>query len=269
MQARPSCRRSLLASALLGWAVAGIASAQTRRDHRRHSAAPGQHRRRVARRRAGAQPRRVAGLAAPAELDDARDEAIYLKVKLRKNEPIARSEYSDVRDRDREHPQPRARRSVDSAAPRTDADRDRQPRPASAGRRADAGRVPVGTEFDVRLQHAAQLGDGAGRGSLRGDDAGRSRATATACSCRPDRSMRGVVSSVNKAGRIERKGSLTVAFDQITVERPRLSDSRDRDAGARERRHPGRGRRRSAPAPASARSSAASSAASKARWPAF
>jgi hypothetical protein len=29
--------------------------------------------------------------------------------------------------------------------------------------------------------------------------------------------VRGVVSSVNKAGRIERKGSLTVAFDQITV----------------------------------------------------
>jgi len=34
-----------------------------------------------------------------AELDDARDEAAYLKVKLRRNEPIARSEYSDVRDR--------------------------------------------------------------------------------------------------------------------------------------------------------------------------
>ena len=30
--------------------------------------------------------------------------------------------------------------------------------------------------------------------------------------------MRGVVSSVNKAGRIERKGSLTVAFDRVTVD---------------------------------------------------
>ena len=29
--------------------------------------------------------------------------------------------------------------------------------------------------------------------------------------------MRGVVSSVNKAGRIERKGALTVAFDRVTV----------------------------------------------------
>src|SRR5947207_11219512 len=34
-----------------------------------------------------------------AELDDARDEAIYLKVKVRKNEPIARSDYVDLRDR--------------------------------------------------------------------------------------------------------------------------------------------------------------------------
>ena len=34
-----------------------------------------------------------------AELDDARDEAIYLKVKLRRNEPISRGEYNDVRDR--------------------------------------------------------------------------------------------------------------------------------------------------------------------------
>src|SRR5215213_9213922 len=33
------------------------------------------------------------------ELDDARDEIVYLKVKLRKNEPIARSDYADVRDR--------------------------------------------------------------------------------------------------------------------------------------------------------------------------
>src|SRR5262249_17645433 len=34
-----------------------------------------------------------------AELDDLRDEATYLRVKLRHNEPISRSEYSDVRDR--------------------------------------------------------------------------------------------------------------------------------------------------------------------------
>ena len=44
-----------------------------------------------------------------AELDDVRDEVVYLKVKLRKNESIARSEYAVCRPsrQDREHPEPR------------------------------------------------------------------------------------------------------------------------------------------------------------------
>ena len=33
------------------------------------------------------------------ELDDLRDEVVYLKVKLRKERSLARSEYADVRDR--------------------------------------------------------------------------------------------------------------------------------------------------------------------------
>src|SRR5262245_2469177 len=33
------------------------------------------------------------------ELDDARDEIVYLRVKLRKREPVARTEYADLRDR--------------------------------------------------------------------------------------------------------------------------------------------------------------------------
>src|SRR5687767_7945676 len=32
------------------------------------------------------------------ELDDLRDETIYVRVKIRKNEPVTRSEYSDLRD---------------------------------------------------------------------------------------------------------------------------------------------------------------------------
>ena len=42
--------------------------------------------------------------------------------------------------------------------------------------------------------------------------------------------MRGVVSSVNRASRTDRKGQLTVAFDQITVNGRQLSDARHRDA---------------------------------------
>src|SRR5437660_9514576 len=33
------------------------------------------------------------------ELDDARDEAVYVRVKLRRNEPISRNEYDDLRSR--------------------------------------------------------------------------------------------------------------------------------------------------------------------------
>jgi len=156
------------------------------------------------------------------ELDDLRDETVYLKVKLRKHEPVASSEYSDLRDRiDRvrarargetasgasDRPsQPAATTSDASARPQVDT-------PSTRDANAD---VPVGTEFDVRLQHSlssatAQVED-------------RFIATTMVDLRQGDRmivpagsELRGIVSSVNKAGRIERKGSMTVAFDQITI----------------------------------------------------
>lgn len=152
------------------------------------------------------------------ELDDARDEAIYLKVKLRKNEPIARSEYSDLRDRI-ENIRGRARGDGYGGytAPATTAPATRDSRPtATAGRTQSSNDIPVGTEFDVRLQKAlssatAQVED-------------RFEATTMVDLKQGDRvvvpagsTLRGVVSSVNKAGRIERKGSMTVAFDQLTI----------------------------------------------------
>ncbi len=39
--------------------------------------------------------------------------------------------------------------------------------------------------------------------------------------------MRGLVTSVNRASRTDRKGSLTVAFNQITVKWPQLPDARN------------------------------------------
>jgi len=156
------------------------------------------------------------------ELDDLRDETVYLKVKLRKHEPVASSEYSDLRDRiDRvrarargetasgasDRPsQPAATTSDASARPQVDT-------PSTRDANAD---VPVGTEFDVRLQHSlssatAQVED-------------RFIATTMVDLRQGDRmivpagsELRGIVSSVNQAGRIGRKGSMTVAFDQITI----------------------------------------------------
>jgi hypothetical protein len=154
------------------------------------------------------------------ELDDASDEAIYLKVKLRKNEPVAWKEYSELRDRV-EGVRSRARGDAARAAtPATTtaseagiASVEAEDTRAISSSRAD---VPVGTEFDVRLQkplssETAQIED-------------RFEATTIVDYSEGDRVvvpagsvMRGWVSSVTKAGRLERKGSLTVVFDQLTI----------------------------------------------------
>jgi hypothetical protein len=74
----------------------------------------------------------------------------------------------------------------------------------------------VGTEFDVRLQtplssSTAQVEDRF-EATTMVDLMDGERVLVPAGSL-----MRGVISSVTKAGRLERKGSLTVSFDQITV----------------------------------------------------
>jgi hypothetical protein len=155
------------------------------------------------------------------ELDDARDEAVYLKVKLRRNEPIARSEYLDVRDRIENI---RSRARGDSAGGYTPSAGSRSepvasaPPPAPAPVRSqNPNEIPVGTEFDVRLQNplsskTAQVEDrfeGTTMVDLL-DERGRVLVPAGSV-------MRGVVSSVNKATRTDRKGSLTVAFDRVTI----------------------------------------------------
>ena len=77
--------------------------------------------------------------------------------------------------------------------------------------------IPVGTEFDVRLQNAlssktAQVEDRFEATTMVDLRDERGRVIVPAGSL-----MRGVVSSVNKATRTDRKGSLTVAFDRVTI----------------------------------------------------
>jgi hypothetical protein len=154
-----------------------------------------------------------------------REEVIYLKVKQRKGERITRVQYNDVRNR-LQSLQSRARavasgistgrpggsRGVRGTTGTTGSNdpyyRDR------AGR--VAGEVPSGTEFDVRLSEA-----------LRSDTVTveqRFEAVTAADIYQDDRVLipagsrvRGVVSAVNPASRTDRRGSMTLAFDQITV----------------------------------------------------
>jgi hypothetical protein len=166
------------------------------------------------------------------ELDGLREEVIYLKVKLRKENNVSRRDFTEVRDRIQEL-RSRARgdsttsRSTSSGSysssgsgssnapiyddrPRTTDDRSR------TTTRTNQSGIPTGTEIDVRLQDqltsdTAQVED-------------RFEATTVVDLYEGDRVlipagsvMRGVVTSVNKATRTDRKGSLTVSFNQITV----------------------------------------------------
>lgn len=174
------------------------------------------------------------------ELDDLRDEVVYLKVKMRKDGTVNRSEYTDLRDRLQDL-RTRAR-SQGRASDTTWPDDRRRDGGVSGGvtggtaggasggasggvydsrrddRRQSSGRsvIPEGQEIDVRLQT-----------QLSSDNAqveDRFEATTEVDLYRGSEVLipagsvlRGVVSSVNRASRTDRKGSLTVAFDQITV----------------------------------------------------
>jgi hypothetical protein len=179
------------------------------------------------------------------ELDDLRDEVIYLKVKLRKEGRVARTEYSDLRDR-LQNLRSRARDErpggYQSSGTRGGTsggmtgsgtssgvsggvtggtssggtvydDRDRRPQTTQS---SGSSSIPTGQEIDVRLQtplssETAQVEQ-------------RFEATTAADLYRGSQVLipagsivRGVVSSVNPATRTDRKGSMTLSFDQITV----------------------------------------------------
>jgi hypothetical protein len=176
------------------------------------------------------------------QLDDVRDEVVYLRVKLRKEGSISRTDYNDVRTRvDSIRAEARnesARQGTGSfggsssgygsgsgSAPSGSA-----PSGYGSGSGSNTGygenrqstqttrrnEIPAGQEIDVRLERelsseTAQVED---------------RFTATTMVdlyqgndvlIPAGSTMRGVVSSVSKATRTDRKGSLTVAFDQVTV----------------------------------------------------
>src|SRR5689334_22644010 len=105
------------------------------------------------------------------QLDDLRDEVIYLKVKLRKNQTLTRNEYSDVRDRIDQlrnragNPSSTAGgfgSSTNTATTNGGFGSGVSTTPATSTRNTATPRgaveVPSGTEFDVRLQNALDSG---------------------------------------------------------------------------------------------------------------
>ena len=162
-----------------------------------------------------------------ARLDDARNEVTYLSVKLRREGSVTRNDYDDVRGHiDSVRTDARVNHT-DGRADRTDGYGDAQQGTSTwpaAGTTVDSrqsaprrNEVPSGTEIDVRLER-----------SLSSDTAqveDRFTATTLADLYQDERvlipagsTLRGIVNSVNKASRTERKGSLTVSFDQISID---------------------------------------------------
>ena len=152
------------------------------------------------------------------ELDDLRDEVIYLKVKLRKDRTLARTEYADVRDRI-EDLRSRARDDArySSYTPPAAAPAPPAARPAATTSTARGSlEVPAGTELDVRLGENLNSGiaqvEDRFEGTTLVDMNVNGRTAIPAGSV-----MRGVVTAVEPATRTNRTARMTVSFDQVTV----------------------------------------------------
>lgn len=149
-----------------------------------------------------------------AQLDELGDEVVYLRVKLRKERTLARSEYTDVETRiDAVRNSARGTANTVAAAP---------PRPAPStppapARTSGPREIPAGTELDVRL--ATLLSSGTAKVEDRFEATtlvdliidGRTLVPAGAV-------MRGLVSSVEPATRTNRTARMTLSFDQLTFE---------------------------------------------------
>ena len=175
------------------------------------------------------------------ELDDLRDEVVYLKVKLRKERTLSRTEYADVRDRI-DDVRSRARGDVASAAPAPEPAPTPAPAPststtssattASRSTSAPAStsattstrstttsgsvEVPVGTEIDVRLQNTLNSGTAQVEDRFEGttltDTSIDGRVAIPAGSV-----FRGVITAVEPGTRTNRTSKMTVSFDQVTI----------------------------------------------------
>jgi hypothetical protein len=152
------------------------------------------------------------------ELDDLRDEVIYLKVKLRKERTLPRVEYADVRDRI-EDLRTRARDDRYNAyTPQVPPPAQPAPRGTAGGTATARGamEIPAGTEIDVRLSNNLNSGTAQVEDRFEGttlvDVNVNGRTAIPAGSV-----MRGVITAVEPATRTNRTARMTVSFDQVTV----------------------------------------------------
>ena len=137
-----------------------------------------------------------------------KEDIVYLRVRLRREGTVQRADYTDIRDR-LETLRVKSLGQMVTGQPVMADD------PRTGG---EVWIVPVGTEMDVRLQTA--LNSATAKVEQRFEATtlvdyklgGEIRMPAGTI-------VRGFVGSVRAAGRVERKGSLTLAFDEIILPR--------------------------------------------------
>ncbi len=160
------------------------------------------------------------------ELTDLKDEVVYLKVKLRKERSLSRNEFADVRNRiddvrtraQSTTPQLSNNTSGSTNRPGSNSASSDGTRSSQSSSRTSRGaiEIPVGTEMDIRLSNGLNSGTAVVEDRFEGTTAadllidGRTVVPAGSL-------VRGVVSGVQSAGRVERKASMNLSFDQITI----------------------------------------------------
>lgn len=138
-------------------------------------------------------------------LADLSDEITYLKVKMRREGGVTRDEYASLRDR-LETLRVRAKGEKVAADPVVQDD------PTTAG-----GTVPAGTEFDVRLQTSLTSATARPEERFEGTTV-LDYASGRAIIVPAGSTVRGFVSSVRAAGRLDRRAALTLSFDEIRID---------------------------------------------------
>jgi hypothetical protein len=141
-------------------------------------------------------------------LSDLSDEITYLKVKMRREGSVTREEYSSLRDR-LETLRIKAQGEKVSGQPVAADD--------PSATRGNVTTVPVGTEFDVRLQSSLDSGTATAEQRFEATTVldyivGRTVVVPAGST------VRGFVSSVRSAGKLDRRAGLTLSFDELRVD---------------------------------------------------
>jgi hypothetical protein len=131
------------------------------------------------------------------------EDLTYLRVKLRREELVTRDEYASLRDRLETLRVRSTGKPVTTMAPVAEAE-------------GKAFTVPVGTQLDVRLQ--TPLSSATAKAEDRFEATTIVDFTMANDVVIPAGSLvRGFISSVRPAGRLDRRGSLTLSFDELRI----------------------------------------------------